>query len=458
MVCSIKSREIFRHYPFELICEKASPPRNCVINDLGLHGLMINIMFGMNGFGIENTPEVVGRAGYFERADIYYCKVRADCTCCYEISHDRMGESKVTTRSGCYCLKAVSSNCDFSWADIFEKKYETPEVALFTLAGFFLRKIGYAPTNVSWQERDSTGYIEYHPLFEDGICQLLQVRISKGADNGWHIGDLLDKDSRIQKKFCVICNSRNLSSPRNKKRVVFFFQLGCKRGHVICEDCVYPWLVKKEIRLQSNRPMEMPIANTDTSYLFNNSMKYCLLCQESLNPFVKVPLPGIYEMRYLRPIAWLGLKPIYSSALYRAVKPFYDHYVDWFVTAYVNEKRNFGDLKQRIDDLHLAVDAIDSSSVGSNSVCESLSSHEDELNLYSSFDVCNSSDLSVLRQRFTAMSSMMNYFDDKVKYVAFAVNKNIPFPEEFLNLDSDYYEFKLNKSWFKRLRNAVWSD
>lgn len=397
-------------------------------------------MYGMNGFGEECIPHIIPKQNVSEHSDTYYCQVRRDCTCNYKVTHYRIRRSKITTRHGCLCLKAVSIGNPMTWNDIVTMKFETAEIALYTLAGFFVRTIGYAPVKVSWDSAAGVGTIEYHPIDAHEENQSLVVPVRPGPDNGWHIEDMLQWNDRIQKKFCIVCDSYNRTSKQKNNTASFYFQLDCKRGHAVCEHCIHSWLSKKESLNKFSVPIEAPVASYMSSTLRNKGRKYCPICEELMNPFVKVALPGILKLRHFRPYVWLGLKPLYSQSLAHTLRPFYDRYIDWFVTAYVKASCDYERLGEKLRQLESLSD-----------LSSGLDSESDEAGA----NPCYGS-VYALHLRYEGLKRLVRFLSPKKRFVAFAFDDKVPYPEEFLNLDSDFYEFHLDRSTYRRYRYQVW--
>lgn len=414
-----------RIYPVEILREGTMPAITTRIYAGFENAYMMNAKaWGVIAPALENNEPTASR---------FTCMATSDCHGELELTQGRSSwrfTKVVSARTPCSCLKFAldSNNSDKTLTDILIKKYETEEAAAHAIVGYILHLLCALPmrVDIDYSTKANNNTTAYNLWYEAAYVQRLKVKIEPN-DGGFYIDQTLMNWCHDKAISCACCRHRNTFDENDCVRTIkdkrgrYYFQFNTC-SHYICEQCVLPFYTKR--KYETAAAYAVP-------YTENNRRYPCPTCKKATHSnLVKIKFTGPTNSAAIAapvPVAFFGTKFVITKITFDALAGFFRRHIAWILPYYDLIQEAVENKEHEVERLFTeSEDEEDQGGIPQRIHNQNLSRdcHED---------------LEILQ-------NIKNFLDERSAYVEFAMYEDTPFPEEFLNLDSAYYETKLARS------------
>ncbi len=332
---------------------------------------------------------------------------------------------QVNQRLLCKCFFTCPRTQDPTFFSAFTPKYESPELALASIA----RRILWITLNppIENVHDDSSisdsgvlykGCLIYHSPENYGPKQKVHLTLDKGTDGGYTVRNPVKFTSRGQRKHCAVCQYKNTTHDDGPRLI---FGLSCR--HHICEKCnLYFWAMNRTGSIAA-APIHPP---------------RCPTCRIILEATLSTPIKGLSMLRAPLPLYHYGMKPVYTLPCLQATRYLFTHHIQWYLEAVVLVRNRMEVVTTYRRAAYTRVHA------------RTLYSNLPPLVRNSMFRAVAQAD-----DCLDAWQRVQAFLHSKLTFVDWCYSWEVPFPKEFLDRDVQYYVNVMEREHYLRLYHSA---
>jgi hypothetical protein len=383
--------------------------------------------FLMSGHHVEMTAMCAPNGHHQER---FYCPKVMDAThgtCVVQMwpVPIYLYCGQVNQRLLCKCSFSCPTEQDSSFFSAFIPKYETPQLALASVAKRILW-ITLNPPIENLHDETSIdnlhllykGCLIYHSTGNYGPKQKVQLTLVKGTDGGYTVQNPIEFTSRDQRKHCAVCQYAYTTHDDNPRLI---FGLSCR--HHICEKCnLYFWGMNRTGRIAA-APSHPP---------------RCPTCRVILEATLSTPIKGLSILRAPFPLYHYGMKPVYTVPCLDATQYLFTHHIQWYLEAVVLLRENMRIVttyrRAAYTRVHVRATLPNLPTQVRNAMFRSVALADDCLDEW---------------------QIVQTFLDSKLPFVDWCYSWGLPFPRQLLDKNIQYYVNVMERDHYLHLYHSA---